>query len=146
MPTGASSQRNARAKPRDASSHVLARVARSLQQREFVQRYGDVGEDEFGEAAGTIPRRLILMNVRLVQERTKEELVMHAATRIAAVAPDLATALEAAHLATLTRRPTPEEQHYFLGRWQADTNTRHARAMEDLYWTLINTTESSWNH
>jgi hypothetical protein len=130
----------------DASSHVVVRIARLLQQRDFVRRYGDLGEDEFAGTAGTLPQRLLLMNGRLVHERTQEDIVMNAATRIAVVAPDHPSALEAAYLATLARRPTLEEQRHFLGQWQAVPPSQRARCVEDLYWTLINSTAFSWNH
>src|SRR5262249_14613159 len=53
----------------DAESHILIRLARLGQQNEFVQRYGDTGEDEFDNRGGTIPQRLLLMNGKLVRER-----------------------------------------------------------------------------
>ncbi len=130
----------------DADSHVLVRLVRFFQQKDFIQRYGDAGEDEFGVVGGTIPQRLILMNGQLVQERTKEDLVMNSATRIGVVAPDDATALETAYLAVLTRRPTPAEQDHFLNRFHEGSAPGRTRKMEDLFWTLINSTEFSWNH
>ncbi len=130
----------------DAESHVLVRIIRFFQQNDFIKRYGDAGEDEFGVTGGTIPQRLILMNGKLVHERTKEDLVMNAATRIGAVAPDNVTAVETAYLATLTRRPTPGESEHFVGRLSNEMNLKRAQLMEDLFWTLINSTEFSWNH
>jgi hypothetical protein len=130
----------------DASSHVLVRVTRFFQQNDFVRRYGDAGENEFGQVGGTIPQRLVLMNGDLVHERTKEDLVMNAATRIAALAPDDATAVETAYLAVLTRRPTSAELEHFVGSFEADTGRKRADVLEDLYWVLMNSTEFSWNH
>lgn len=129
----------------DAASHVFTRFMRFQQQSEFVKRYGDIGEDEFEGVAGTLPQRLILMNGKLVHERTKEDLVLNAATRIAAVAPDSRLAVETAFLTTLTRRPTEEEMQHFLKREHPKEGGR-ARFMEDLCWALINSTEFSWNH
>lgn len=130
----------------DAESHVLTRITRFFQENDFVKRYGDAGEDEFGVTGGTIPQRLILMNGKLVHERTKEDLVVNAATRIGAVAPDNATAVETAYLATLTRRPTPDEREHFVARLADGLKQKRADLMEDLFWTLINSTEFSWNH
>jgi hypothetical protein len=130
----------------DASSHVLVRVTRFFQQNDFVRRYGDAGENEFGQVGGTIPQRLVLMNGELVHERTKEDLVMNAATRIAALAPDAATAVETAYLAVLTRRPTPVEAGHFLQVFEAGDGQKRSELMEDLYWVLMNSTEFSWNH
>lgn len=130
----------------DAESHVLVRITRFFEQNDFVKRYGDAGEDEFGSPAGTIPQRLTLMNGKMVHERTKEDLVANAATRIGAVAPDAATAVETAYLAVLTRRPTSNERNHFVERLEKNLNAKRADWMEDLFWTLLNSTEFSWNH
>lgn len=130
----------------DADSHVMVRVIRYFEQGDFLRRYGDAGENEFANAGGTIPQRLVLMNGKLVHERTKEDLLMNAATRIAAVAPDDPAAIETAYLAILTRRPTPEERDYFSAQMKERANVKRAELMSDLYWTLINSTEFSWNH
>ncbi|HSH17039.1 MAG TPA: DUF1549 domain-containing protein, partial [Verrucomicrobiae bacterium] len=130
----------------DANSHVLVRIVRFFQQNDFIKRYGDAGEDEFGVTGGTIPQRLVLMNGKLVHERTKEDLVMNSATRIGAVAPDNATAVETAYLTVLTRRPTPDEREHFVERLENGAGVKRSELMEDLFWTLINSTEFSWNH
>ncbi len=72
----------------DADSHILVRLVRYNQQKEFINRYGDTGEDEFSDRSGTIPQRLLMMNGDLVAERTKEDLVNNSVTRIAALAND----------------------------------------------------------
>lgn len=130
----------------DASSHVLVRVTRFFQQNDFVRRYGDAGENELGQVGGTIPQRLVLMNGELVHERTKEDLVMNAATRIAALAPDDATAVETAYLAVLTRRPGPIEAAHFMQAFEEGDGRKRSELLEDLYWVLMNSTEFSWNH
>lgn len=130
----------------NADSHVLVRIIRTLQLGDFVKRYGDMGEDEFGEEAGTIPQRLILMNGKLAHERTKQDLLMNAATRVGVVAPSDETAVETAYLAVLTRRPTPGESAHFVNRLQTSPEVGRAQLMGDLFWTLLNSTEFSWNH
>ncbi|MDH3718690.1 MAG: DUF1549 and DUF1553 domain-containing protein, partial [Planctomycetota bacterium] len=67
----------------NARSHILVRLARGLREDEFVKRYGDTGEDEFAGHGGTIPQRLLMMNGQLVKEKTKENLIGNASTRIA---------------------------------------------------------------
>ena len=57
----------------NADSHILVRLVRQLNQNEFVQRYGDTGEDEFDGRGGTIPQRLLLMNGELVRDRIKDD-------------------------------------------------------------------------
>src|SRR5205807_6736140 len=92
----------------DSESHILIRIAKLGQQNEFIQRYGDSGEDEFDKRVGTIPQRLLMMNGNLIREKITES-PFNASTRIGWMAPDDAHAVEVAYLAGLTRRPTPAE-------------------------------------
>ena len=96
--------------------------------------------------AAQFPSGLLLMNGNLVKEKTSENLVNNASTRIAVLAPDDATAIETAFLAVLSRRPTAEERTHFIGRLDGAQNKERARRLEDIYWALINSTEFSWNH
>jgi hypothetical protein len=54
--------------------------------------------------------------------------------------------VEAAYLAVLTRRPTPTEWAHFVTRLHDVSPRQRGQALEDLYWTLVNSTEFSWNH
>jgi hypothetical protein len=128
----------------DSESHLLTRVIKLGQQNEFVQRYGDSGEDEFDGRVGTIPQRLLMMNGKLIDEKIQES-PFNASTRIGWMAPDDAHAVEVAFLAVLTRRPTSEEADHFEA-FLADPQLPRGQRMEDLYWTLLNATEFSWNH
>lgn len=130
----------------DHESHALVRLARRLQQRDFIERYGDAGEDELEQDAGTIPQRLLLLNGELVHERTTDNLVANAATRIAALTDDDALAIEAAYLAVLTRAPTPAESAHFVSRLDGLAGPARRATIEDLYWALLNSTEFAWNH
>lgn len=131
----------------DAETHVLFRIKRNLDVANFVKRYGDSGEDTFDDAGGTIPQRLLLMNGNMISNNTGSNPLINASTRIGMLAQDNATAVEAAYLSIFTRRPTPAEQTYFTGLLAA-SKSRNSRssAMSDLYWTLMNATEFSWNH
>ncbi len=129
------------------SSHVLVRLVRFANERDFVERFGDLGDDEFDARPGTIPQRLLIMNGQLVKEKTEgNPLLFNAAMRIARLAPDDRTAVETAYLAVLTRRPTPEEAAHFEGRLAGKTGEDRHGQLEDLYWTLMNATEFAWNH
>ena len=100
-----------------------------------------------------------MMNDNLIEERIKES-PFNASTRIGWMAPDDAHAVEVAYLAVLSRRPTPEEAAHFES-FLADPNATprpnrpkdkiagnltRAERLEDLYWSLLNSTEFSWNH
>ncbi|MFO0936170.1 MAG: DUF1549 domain-containing protein [Gemmataceae bacterium] len=128
----------------DASSHLFTRLIRFGQQNDFIKQYGDSGDDEFDERSGTIPQRLVMMNGNLVHERTKPS-PFNASTRIAMMASTDAKAIEVAYLSVLSRRPTTAEMDHFLAGFGEGTLTR-AERLEDLYWTLLNSTEFSWNH
>jgi hypothetical protein len=130
----------------DHQSHILVRFARAIGQNEFVERYGDAGEEEFLPQGGTIPQRLLLMNGDLVRDKTKDSLLANAASQIATLAPDDRTAVEVAYLSCLTRRPTVEESAHFQTRLQETGDANRRELLGDLYWSLINSTEFSWNH
>jgi len=125
----------------DGTAHILLRLMRSGQQNDFLERYGGRVEDEFDNAGGTIPQRLLLMNGEVVRERVKA-IPLNASLRVSQLAPTDAAAVEAAFLVTLTRRPTPAEAAHFAANGEAS----RAERFEDVWWSLINATEFSWNH
>ena len=129
----------------DSNTHVIQKMRRFGETQEFVKRYGDPGEDEFDEKAGTIPQRLLLMNGNLVNERTKPDPIINSSTRLANYAPSDAVTLDAAFLAVLTRYPVPEERSHFTALIDGKKSKEREQALTDLYWTLINSTEFSWN-
>jgi hypothetical protein len=126
-------------------SHWFARLVAYTGRNDFVLRYGDMGEDEFDARGGTIPQRLLLMNGDVVREQIKDGL-FSASSNIAGLARDDPTAVEAAYLTVLTRRPTPEESAHFAGRLAGTSGDDRKQRLSDLYWTLLNTTEFSWDH
>jgi hypothetical protein len=129
----------------DSQSHWFVRLTTYTGTNDFVKRYGDTGEDEFDARSGTIPQRLILLNGDLVREKTKDGLLA-ASTQIAQLAPDDAKAVEVAYLVVLTRRPTRQESEHFVARLSGTTGDPRKDLLTDLCWTLINTSEFSWNH
>lgn len=126
-------------------THILWRFLRAASDNEFVTRYGDSGEDEFDGHGGTIPQRLLLMNGALAKEKTKAELLT-ASGQIGLMASDDRTAVENAYLGVLTRRPTAEEAAHFEARLAGTTGPAREEVIEDLYWTLLNSSEFAWNH
>ncbi len=113
----------------DSSSHIVVRLARAIGQKEFVERYGDSGAEEFETHGGTIPQRLLMMNGEIVFDKTKENLVGNAATRIAALAPDDDAAIETAMLTVLTRRPDDFERRHFVEQLSGATGTQRNCAL-----------------
>ena len=70
------------------------------------------------------------------------DLVVHASG-----SPDgLRTAIELAMLCVLSRRPREEELRHFESRLADAKSGQRSARLGDLYWTLLNSTEFSWNH
>ena len=131
----------------DSEAHVIFRIKRDIDVAKFVKRYGDSGEDNFDDGGGTMPQRLLLMNGNMVTDNTRGNPLINAGTRIGMLAPNDAIAVEAAYLSIFTRRPTPAEAGYFTDLLAtAKSSNSRSNAMSDLYWTLMNATEFSWNH
>jgi hypothetical protein len=128
-----------------AQSPWIVRFAAYTGRNDFVRRYGDSGEDEFAPASGTIPQRLLFMNGDLVNEKTKDNL-FNASRRIAELAPADASDVEVAYLSVLSRRPTPEEGAHFEKKLAGTKGQERKDRVTDLFWTLLNSTEFSWNH
>ena len=126
-------------------SHWFARLIAYTGRNDFVRRYGDTGEDEFDARAGTIPQRLLLMNGEIVREQLKDGLLLGLIEH-RRDAPDDRKAVETAYPLVLTRLPTPEESAHFAGRSAGTTGDERKQRLSDLCWTLLNTTEFSWNH
>ena len=131
----------------NANASGLERLIRFGQQQDFVNRYGDLGEDEFSMTGGTIPQRLIMMNGELISERTEpNDLLLNASAQIATLSPDDATAVETAYLVVLSRLPTPREREHFENRLRESSGEERRDRLSDLYWVLVNSSEFSWNH
>ncbi|HZN33101.1 MAG TPA: DUF1553 domain-containing protein, partial [Pirellulaceae bacterium] len=130
----------------NGDAHILLQLAKFGQTREFVERYGDLGEDEFVGRGSTIPQRLLLMNGQLVKERTQPNPLVSGSTRIAALGGSPQKQVEAAYLTVLTRRPTSDELAHFTRRLADREGRNQPEALEDLYWALVNSTEFTWNH
>ena len=90
------------------------------------------------DVLGTIPQALFLMNSPLVNSRTaaRPGTVLG---QILATAPDDRAALGALYLRVLSRQPTPKEVE-ICGRYLAAVGNRR-EAFEDIFWSLINSTE-----
>ena len=132
----------------DANAHVVSQLVRYIQQNDFVQRYGDTGEDEFEDRGGTIPQRLIMMNGNLQNERTNPGgLLLNAIAQIAVLAPSNEKAIETAYLSVYTRRPTDAEMKEMLKSLTASGGgDERTQEVKDIYWLMMNTTEFAWNH
>lgn len=130
----------------DDASSIVTRLQAFGESRDFLKRFGDRGEDEFNSDSVTISQRLLLMNGNITTERTKNDLVGNASTRIATLVGDDTRAIEAAFLATLNRRPSPSETACYVEYLGEKNGKARSRALGDIYWAMLNSTEFSWNH
>jgi hypothetical protein len=129
----------------DAESHVFIRFLRLVTTADFINRYGDAGEEELNAHIGTIPQRLVMLNGKMPRERIQAG-PMSAAGRITSLSPSDATRVRTAYLVCLTRPPTDEELDHFVARLKDLKGDDRKHAVEDMMWSLINSTEFSWNH
>ena len=90
------------------------------------------------DVLGTIPQALFLMNSPLINSRfqARPGTVLG---EIMSMAPNERAALGALYLRVLSRQPTTHEVE-ICGRYIASVGDRR-EAFEDIYWSLINSTE-----
>ncbi len=128
----------------DATSHILTRVVQFGQQNDFVTRFGDLGENEFQDRGETITQRLLLLNGEMLAERLNSP--VDAPLHLNQLSPDLAKTVEVIYLATLTRRPSLNEQSRFVVALEKQAADQRNLKAVDIYWALINSAEFRWNH
>ncbi|MCH2181820.1 MAG: DUF1549 and DUF1553 domain-containing protein [Mariniblastus sp.] len=128
----------------DSTAHILTRLAGFGQQAEFINRYGDPGEDEFLERGETVTQRLLMLNGNMIQGYVSNGL--NSPAHVGFLSPDPRTALEAVYLATLTRLPTDVETEHFCSELRELNGQAYNQKIQDIYWTLINSVEFGWNH
>ena len=128
----------------DETAHIVARLTQFGQENEFVERYGDPGEDEFISRGETVTQRLLMLNGNMLTERIRNPL--NSPIRIGGLSPDSETAIETVFLSTLTRRPTEEEMDVLLPQIKDLQGRKRTEKIVDLYWVLMNGVEFAWNH
>lgn len=130
----------------NADVSYLVRLQQQSEIDNFVKRYGDTGEDEFEDRSGTVTQRLLLMNGTLSQSRIANGNGSNASARIDLLTEDDEDAIRIAYLTVLTRNPSQAELLYFLKKFRQQPDSQRGRVIEDLFWTLTNSTEFSWAH
>jgi hypothetical protein len=149
----------------DQNSNLIARSQKFGNENDFLNEYGDMGDDELLQQVGTIPQALLRMNGRFSSELSKAELLT-AAGQILDFSPNDQAVVENSYLTCLARRPSDEEKEYFVamldktyeaaakkreaspGTPEMDPKPDRSRAevVQDIFWTLFNSPEFSWNH
>ena len=129
----------------DQNSHLLVRFMRFTKENDFVNEYGDLGDQELDEHTGTIPQALLRMNSEVTRDAIKTDL-MTATTRIAGMCRDDNEAIDTAYLVCFSRNPTDQERDHFLEQLSGANKNERGRVVEDMFWSLLNSPEFSWNH
>ncbi|MCU0711623.1 MAG: DUF1553 domain-containing protein [Pirellula sp.] len=135
-----------RIKAINEASSIISRLELFGGINNFTQAYGDRGDDEFEGCPITIPQRLLVMNGDFIHERINENPVMNAATRISNLATSDDAMIRAVYQAVLNRLPNETELAAFREELCDDKEQGKRIQVEDIYWTLLNSTEFLWNH
>jgi hypothetical protein len=117
---------------------------RGAARRQFLSRFLLAGSA--GEPETSVQQALTMLNGRFVAWATDPQ---RCPTLIAVTqAPWLSTAqrIEALYLATLSRKPTPEEQERTLRHVRKADPEREGERLADVFWTLLNSAELRLNH
>ena len=128
----------------NSGSHIMTRLMKFGQQNEFVNRFGDPGEDEFRDRGETVTQRLLMLNGEMVGERLVN--FLNAPSHLARLSPDIDTAVDVIYLTTLTRYPNAEEKRKAASWLNEQGRDQRGEEVIDLYWSLINSAEFRWNH
>ncbi|TWU06451.1 hypothetical protein Pla52n_21720 [Stieleria varia] len=135
---------SSRIKSVDRDSSFFVQLQKFGSTNDFLERYGDMGEDEFKGGSITITQRLTMINGNMLRESIGSNPIMNASAHIDMFSADDETAVDNVYLCVLNRHPTGQEREHFAGRL-ASADQR-SQAIEDLYWVLLNSTELAWNH
>ncbi len=130
----------------DQNSNIIIRTRRFFSEINFINEYGDLGSDELNDFPGTIPQALLKMNGEFARDNGTAS-IFNSIGRIAGLDMTDEKRIETCFLVCLTRRPTQIERDHFLKQYQAAQNqNQRTKITEDLYWSLYNSPEFSWNH
>lgn len=113
--------------------------------QEFLTRFARAEAGDDGQR--TILQALLLMNGRLVAEATNPEKSQTLRAVLTAPFLDEGGQIEALYLATLSRSPTVVERELVESHLRQNVPQRgRQRALADVFWMLLNSTEFSVNH
>jgi hypothetical protein len=121
------------------------RLSINSPQREFLDRF-DVQQDRTAPQT-SIPQALAMMNSRLIADATHPDRGPTLAAVASAPFMDTEEKVETLFLAALSRKPTPREREKFVRLVEEGGATGNSRkALGDVFWALLNSTEFFFNH
>ncbi|MEZ6063280.1 MAG: DUF1549 and DUF1553 domain-containing protein [Planctomycetaceae bacterium] len=112
----------------------------------FIEQFSDNRSDPT-ERQTSVLQALSMMNGKLVSDATD----LNSSRTLAGIAAypgfDTSQQVEALFLATLNRRPSPDEQQRFVDYVRtADDSRTEKEALADMFWMLLNSSQFSLNH
>lgn len=134
----------ARIKTTDRNSSLFLQLQTLTGANDFVTQYGDIGEDEFTSGSITITQRLLMMNGKLLRDLVESNPLLNASAHVRMFAKDTSQIVDLLYLSALNRYPTAAEKKHFVERIDCSDNSE--KAIEDLVWVLLNSSELAWNH
>ncbi len=129
----------------DQNSHLFSRAFRYFKEQNYVKEFGDPGEAELEQRTATIPQTLLNMNGEFARDMSQTGLFATPGT-LRQFSPTNDALLDNAYLTCLTRRPTEAERTYFKSQLTERPKDADNAVIEDLFWTLYNCEEFTWNH
>jgi hypothetical protein len=110
----------------------------------FQQRFA--AQEKRTEYQTSIPQALALMNNPLVATATHPEKSETLTAIASAPFMDTAGKVEALYLVALSRMPTREESSRLVAYVDRAGTDNHKKALSDVFWALLNSTEFLFNH
>ena len=129
----------------DQNSHLVTRAVRFFREADYLKEFGDPGEAELEQRTATIQQTLLNMNGQITPEMSQAR-PLATPTALRQFSPTSEVLLDNAYLTCLTRRPTPAERTHFLSQMTGRPQETKDAVLEDLFWTLYNAQEFTWNH
>ena len=129
----------------DQNSHLFSRAFRYFKEQDYLKEFGDPGEAELEQRTATITQTLLNMNGEFAREMSQTGVFATPGT-LRQFSPTPDALLDNVFLTCLTRRPTDAERSYFREQLPEYSKETDETVLEDLFWTLYNSPEFSWNH
>ena len=129
----------------DQNSHLFTRAIRLFRENDYIKQYGDPGEAELEQRTATITQTLLNMNGEFAREMSKVGPFSTPGT-IRQFSPTREALLDNVYLTCLTRRPTEAERAHFAPQLGSPPKQPDQQVLEDIFWTLYNSPEFTWNH
>ena len=111
----------------------------------FADKFSD--QDKRTEYHTSIPQALTMMNNQMIIDATHPDRSLVFGAIVASPFMNNAGRIESLFLASLSRKPTPEEAEKFLRYVErGGVSGNHKKALSDVFWALLNSSEFKFNH